>query len=540
ELMTLNGKSVVVELMDGHVYINGAKVTMADIEADNGVVHVINAVLIPPSNTVVDIIVNSADHTILETAVIEAELVDALSAEGPFTVFAPTDEAFGNLPEGTLETLLEDPTGELAQILLYHVAGVKALSNELSDGQEVMTLNGKTVTVELMDGHVYINGAKVTMADIEADNGVVHVINAVLLPPSNTVVDIIVNSVDHTILETAVIEAELVDALSAEGPFTVFAPTDEAFGNLPEGTLETLLEDPTGELAQILLYHVAGAKALSNELSDGQEMMTLNGKSVVVELMDGHVYINGAKVTMADIEADNGVVHVINAVLLPPTSAAEFIEGNPSLSMLENALKQTGLWELLEEIAPFTLFAPSNDAFENMDDENEQATLKSVNDNLEDILKYHLVSNIAFSDDLFDGQELTTLQGNTLRVNVESENVFINDARVTGSDNAFQNSVVHIIDAVLIPGEATNVLNVSSDDLKVFPNPAEDEIFIQAGNGFGTVANLKIYDLSGQLVKAFSELSVNRAVNVSDLSNGIYLFYITIDGQTFIDKVIVK
>jgi uncharacterized surface protein with fasciclin (FAS1) repeats len=341
-------------------------------------------------------------------------------------------------------------------------------------------------------------------------------------------------------LETAVIEAELVDALSAEGPFTVFAPTDEAFGNLPEGTLETLLEDPTGELAQILLYHVAGVKALSNELSDGQEMMTLNGKSVVVELMDGHVYINGAKVTMADIEADNGVVHVINAVLLPPTSAAEFIEGNPSLSMLENALKQTGLWELLEEIAPFTLFAPSNDAFENMDDENEQATLKSVNDNLEDILKYHLVSNIAFSDDLFDGQELTTLQGNTLRVNVESENVFINDARVTGSDNAFQNSVVHIIDAVLIPGEATNVLNVSSDDLKVFPNPAEDEIFIQAGNGFGTVANLKIYDLSGQLVKAFSELSVNRAVNVSDLSNGIYLFYITIDGQTFIDKVIVK
>jgi uncharacterized surface protein with fasciclin (FAS1) repeats len=513
---------------------------MADIEADNGVVHVINAVLLPPSNTVVDIMVHSADNSILETAVIAADLVDALSAEGPFTVFAPTDEAFGNLPEGTLETLLEDPTGELAQILLYHVAGVKALSNELSDGQEVMTLNGKTVTVELMDGHVYINGAKVTMADIEADNGVVHVINAVLLPPSNTVVDIIVNSVDHTILETAVIEAELVDALSAEGPFTVFAPTDEAFGNLPEGTLETLLEDPTGELAQILLYHVAGAKALSNELSDGQEMMTLNGKSVVVELMDGHVYINGAKVTMADIEADNGVVHVINAVLLPPTSAAEFIEGNPSLSMLENALKQTGLWELLEEIAPFTLFAPSNDAFENMDDENEQATLKSVNDNLEDILKYHLVSNIAFSDDLFDGQELTTLQGNTLRVNVESENVFINDARVTGSDNAFQNSVVHIIDAVLIPGEATNVLNVSSDDLKVFPNPAEDEIFIQAGNGFGTVANLKIYDLSGQLVKAFSELSVNRAVNVSDLSNGIYLFYITIDGQTFIDKVIVK
>ncbi len=196
-------------------------------EADNGVVHVIDAVILPKS-TVVDIIVGSPDHTTLEAAVIAAELADDLSGEGPFTVFAPTDAAFDALPEGTVASLLEDPTGALAQILLYHVVGAKALSTDLSDGQMITTLNGDSVTVKLMDGNVYIDDAMVTVTDLEADNGVVHVIDAVILPKS-TVVDIIVGSPDHTILEAAVIAAELADDLSGEGPFTVFAPTDAAF-----------------------------------------------------------------------------------------------------------------------------------------------------------------------------------------------------------------------------------------------------------------------------------------------------------------------
>jgi uncharacterized surface protein with fasciclin (FAS1) repeats len=158
---------------------------MADIEADNGVVHVIDAVLIPPVITVVDVIVNSDDHDTLEAAVIAAELDDDLSADGPFTVFAPTDDAFAALPAGTLETLLSDPTGELADILLYHVVGSKAMSTDLSDGQIIETLLGKDIEVTINAEGVFINDAKVTMADIEADNGVVHIIDAVLLPPSD-------------------------------------------------------------------------------------------------------------------------------------------------------------------------------------------------------------------------------------------------------------------------------------------------------------------------------------------------------------------
>lgn len=275
--------------------------------------------IVNSQSTVVDIIVNSPDHDTLEAAVIAAGLADDLSGEGPFTVFAPTDDAFKALPAGMIEALLLEPTGLLKDILLYHVVGAKAMSTDLSNGQTITTLLGNNITVTINGEGVFINDAKVTVADLEADNGVVHVIDAVLIPKANTVVDIIVNSPAHNTLEAAVIAAGLADDLSGEGPFTVFAPTDDAFEALPEGTLEALLADPTGALSDILLYHVVGAKAMSTDLSNGQTITTLLGKNVTVTINGEGVFINDAKVILADLEADNGVVHVIDAVLLPPT-----------------------------------------------------------------------------------------------------------------------------------------------------------------------------------------------------------------------------
>ncbi len=269
------------------------------------------------AQTVVDIIANSPDHNTLEAAVIAAELADDLSGDGPFTVFAPTDDAFAALPAGLVDQLLADPTGDLAQILLYHVLGAQVLSTDLTDGQAAATLQGDDVTVTINAEGVFINDAKVTVADILADNGVVHVIDAVLLPPVTTVVDIIVNSPDHNTLEAAVIAAGLADDLSGDGPFTVFAPTDAAFAALPAGLVDQLLADPTGDLAQILLYHVLGAQVLSTDLTDGQAAATLQGEDVTVTINAEGVFINDAKVIVADILADNGVVHVIDAVLLP-------------------------------------------------------------------------------------------------------------------------------------------------------------------------------------------------------------------------------
>ena len=320
---TLNGADVTVTINADGVFINDAQVTVADVVADNGVVHVIDAVLLPPApptNTVVDIIVNSESHTVLETAVVAAGLVETLSGEGPFTVFAPTDDAFAALPAGTIEAVLAD-IDLLTAILTYHVVGGTALSTDLSDGMMVTTLNGADVTVTINADGVFINDAQVIVADLIADNGVVHVIDAVLLPPApetNTVVDIIVNSESHTVLETAVVAAGLVETLSGEGPFTVFAPTDDAFAALPEGTLDAVLAD-IDVLTAILTYHVVGGTALSTDLSDGMMVTTLNGADVTVTINADGVFINDAQVIVADLIADNGVVHVIDAVLLPPT-----------------------------------------------------------------------------------------------------------------------------------------------------------------------------------------------------------------------------
>ena len=325
---TLVGEDVTVSITADGVFINDAQVTVADIAADNGVVHVIDAVLLPPApqtNTVVDIIVNSEDHTLLEAAVGAAGLVDALSAEGPFTVFAPTDEAFTALAEAfdvTVEELLAYPL--LGAVLQYHVVGAEAYSADLSDGQMITTLLGEDVTVSITADGVFINQAQVIVADIAADNGVVHVIDAVLVPEfpeETTVVDIIVESENHTLLEAAVVAAGLVDALSAEGPFTVFAPTDEAVVALTEAleiTADDLLALPN--LGDILLYHAVGAEAYAADLSDGQLIETLQGGNLTVSITADGVFINDAQVTVADLEADNGVVHVIDAVLLPPTT----------------------------------------------------------------------------------------------------------------------------------------------------------------------------------------------------------------------------
>jgi uncharacterized surface protein with fasciclin (FAS1) repeats len=267
--------------------------------------------------TVYDVISGSTDHSTLKTAIDAAGLASTLQGTGPFTVFAPTNEAFAALPAGTIDALLADPTGALKDILLYHVVGAKALSTDLSNGQMITTAEGKKVEVTIKNDSVFINDALVTVADLMADNGVVHVINAVLIPPAVTVYDVIAGSADHTLLKTAIDTAGLASTLQGTGPFTVFAPTNEAFAALPEGTIDALLADPTGALKDILLYHVVGSKALSTDLTNGQMITTAAGKDVEVTIKNDSVFINDALVTMADLMADNGVVHVINAVLVP-------------------------------------------------------------------------------------------------------------------------------------------------------------------------------------------------------------------------------
>jgi len=315
QAMTLQGQYVVVEVVDGKVMIDNAQVIITDIETSNGVIHVIDAVILPESRDIVDIAVEDGRFTTLVAAVSAAGLVDALKADGPLTVFAPTDDAFAALPEGTVEALLADlPT--LTDILLYHVVDGKVMASDVVALTSALTLQGQNVDVQVMDGKVMIDNAQVIITDIEASNGVIHVIDAVILPESRDIVDIAVEDGRFTTLVAALQAAGLVDALKADGPLTVFAPTDDAFAALPEGTVEALLADiPT--LTNILLYHVVDGKVMAADVVELSSATTLLGQDISISLMDGSVMLNESKVIITDLETSNGVIHVIDAVLLP-------------------------------------------------------------------------------------------------------------------------------------------------------------------------------------------------------------------------------
>jgi len=283
--------------------------------------------------TIVDIAVADGRFTTLVAAVQAAGLAETLSGEGPFTVFAPTDEAFAALPAGTLDTLLEDPAADLKDILLYHVIPGKVMAADVAGLETAETALGKEVTFRIDGDKVFINDAQVILTDIEASNGVIHVIDSVILPPADDamateeedamaaeadIVDTAVADGRFTTLVAAVQAAGLVETLKGEGPFTVFAPTDEAFAKLPAGTIDALLEQPEGDLKDILLYHVVSGKVMAADVVKLTSAETVLGPEVQVRVEGDQVFINDAQVLITDIQTSNGVIHVIDSVLLPP------------------------------------------------------------------------------------------------------------------------------------------------------------------------------------------------------------------------------
>ena len=485
------------------------------------------------AQTVFDRIVISPDHNTLEAAIIAADLDGALSGDGPFTVFAPTDAAFNALPAGTVAALLNDIPA-LTNILTYHVVGAEAFSTDLTDGQMVMTLQGSDVEVTINGTGVFINDAQVTVADLIADNGVIHVIDAVLLPPAlpATVVDIIVNSPDHTTLEAAVIAAGLADDLSGTGPFTVFAPTDAAFNALPAGTVAALLNDIPA-LTNILTYHVVGAEAFSSDLTDGQMIMTLQGSDVEVTINVDGVFINDAQVIVADLEAENGVVHVIDAVLIPaelPATVVDIIVNSPDHTTLEAAVIAAGLADDLSGTGPFTVFAPTDAAFNALPAGTVAALLNDI-PALTNILTYHVVGAEAFSSDLTDGQMIMTLQGSDVEVTINVDGVFINDAQVIVADLEAENGVVHVINAVLLPG-SVGIANVEATNFEIYPNPANEVINVRSEVAMNEI---RVLDINGRTVSTITMNgeSVSK-VDVSELNAGIYMLEIrTAEGSSF-------
>ena len=418
--------------------IDGVSIIAADIQALNGVIHVIDEVLLPPGN-IVEIAAANPNFSTLVTAVVAAGLADTLANDGPFTVFAPTDAAFAALPPGVLDDLLAD-TAKLQQVLLYHVLSGRVRSTDLVDGP-VTTLQGAPATIAVAGPT--IDGVSIIAADIEALNGVIHVIDEVLLPPN--IVEIAIANTNFSTLVTAVVAAGLADTLANDGPFTVFAPTDAAFAALPPGVLDDLLADPD-YLRQVLLYHVVPGRVLSTDLVDGK-VATAQGAAALIDVAGPT--IDGVSIIAADIQALNGVIHVIDEVLLPPPNIVQIAAANPNFSTLVAAITAAGLVDVLQEPGPFTVFAPTDAAFAALPPGVLDALLDDP-DRLRHLLLYHVAHGRLRAGDLSTGP-LPTALGAPIQLNFDGVDPLANTAVIIQTDIEALNGIIHVLDAIVFP-----------------------------------------------------------------------------------------
>ena len=396
----MNGDNASFTIANGVVSIEDANVTTADVIASNGVIHIIDKVLMPsddtpeePANDIPAVATGTGVHTVLVDAIVQAGLLQTLQADGPYTIFAPTDQAFADAGISLTDFDGEEGTSALANVLAYHVTMGAVTSDALSDGMFVTMLNQEQVRIGVTPGGVIVNDANVTAADVTASNGVIHVIDKVLMPPTAPEGEICYNMITHTISPgvgeeeceghmyvtdyemngqnitgcynmvthqvTNVSEAEcdgymwtaavslpttaaatsihtslvaalgaagLVDTLSGEDEYTVFAPTDEAFAAAGIDLSDFNTDEEIAALADILLYHVVAGTILSSDLSEGTNTVTAaNGDELTVEVSTAGVVVGAemANVIIADVPASNGVIHVIDKVIMPPADAVE-------------------------------------------------------------------------------------------------------------------------------------------------------------------------------------------------------------------------
>jgi uncharacterized surface protein with fasciclin (FAS1) repeats len=279
--------------------------------------------------TIAAIVSSDPDYSLLKIALKKTDLTGTLDKPGTFTVFAPDNKAFAAAGFPDASAVNGAPVDVLKSILLYHVIGstIKAGDIPVADNTAVTTLNGKDVYVTKKDGKVSVNGANVVKADILASNGVIHAIDKVLVPPSGNIVEVAQGNPNFTYLVAAVLRASqgatnVAALLTGDGPLTVFAPTNQAFINAGFPTIESINAADPDALTTILAYHVIAARVFSSNLVDGSTPATVNGETVTISLsggakVKGKSNSSASNIVITDLVATNGVVHVIDQVLLP-------------------------------------------------------------------------------------------------------------------------------------------------------------------------------------------------------------------------------
>jgi uncharacterized surface protein with fasciclin (FAS1) repeats len=425
---------------------------------------------------IVEVAAANGSFTTLVAALETAGLDDVLADESrDFTVFAPTDAAFESLLADlgiTAGDLLADPN--LTDILLYHVIPdleIDSTQAIAAAGTTLTTANTDDIGVALQGSDLFINASRVETPDVDASNGVIHVIDAVLLPTeddpaSGTITDVAVANGSFTTLvaalQTAMLDSVLADT---DGKFTVFAPTDAAFQTFlnDEGlTADQLLASE--DLSDILLYHVidgAEVNAAAATAIAGNTVVMGNDDQMALSLTGSELFANLSGISTPNVDASNGIIHVIDTVLLPPEDAetptqtiTELAVGAPEFTTLVAALQTAGLDSVLNDPGDYTVFAPTNAAFDALlTDRGITAADLLASPDLTNILLKHVVEGSVDSITAFtlNGTDVTTLNPDreTVKLEIDSDEFTVDGAEVDEFDIRATNGIIHVIDAVI-------------------------------------------------------------------------------------------
>ncbi|XP_068920742.1 periostin isoform X7 [Petaurus breviceps papuanus] len=427
-----------------------------------------------------------------------SKLREEIEGKGSYTYFAPSNEAWDNLDSDIRRGLESNVNVELLNALHSHMVNKRMLTKDLKNGMVVPSMynNLGLFINHYPNGVVTVNCARIIHGNQIATNGVVHVIDRVLTQIGTSIQDFLEAEDDLSSFRAAAITSDLLEALGRDGHFTLFAPTNEAFEKLPRGVLERIMGDKVASEA-LLKYHILNTLQCSEAIMGGAVFETLEGNTIEIGCDGESLTVNGVKmVNRKDIVTNNGVIHLIDQVLIPD-SAKQVIElAGKQQTTFTDLMAQLGLASHLRPDGEYTLLAPTNNAFTDDTLSMDQRLLKLI-------LQNHILKVKVGLNELYNGQHLETLGGKQLRVFVYRTAICIENSCMLRGSKQGRNGAIHVFQEIIKPAEKSLHETLKQDkrfstflnlleaaDLKdILVQPGEWTLFVPTNDAFKGLTN---------------------------------------------------
>ncbi|XP_078242823.1 periostin isoform X9 [Pogona vitticeps] len=449
-----------------------------------------------------------------------SKLREEIEGPGSYTFFAPSNEAWDLLDREIHSGLIENVNIELYNALRNHMVNKRMLTKDLRNGMTLVSMyNNQNLHINhYPNGVVTVNCARVIHGNQIATNGVVHVIDRVLTPVGNTIEDFIEAEDDLSSLRAAAFASGVMDTLGKPGHYTLFAPTNEAFEKLPRGVLERIMGDKVASEA-LMKFHILNTLQCSEAITGGAAFETLEGNTVEIGCDGESLTINGIKmVNRKDIVTSNGVIHLIDEVLIPD-SAKQVIElAGPQQATFKDLVSQVGLAASLKPEEEYTLLAPLNGAFSDDTLTMDQRILKLI-------LQNHILKVKVGLNDLYNGQFLETLGGKKLRVFVYRTAVCVENSCMVRGSKEGRNGFIHVFREIIQPAEKTlHELLRSDKRFSIFLSLVEaadlEEVLSQPGDW-------TLFVPTNDAFKGLTEQEKQTLINDQNALRNILLYHLT-------------